>query len=128
MGRNVLLPRQAERLAHAAAIGRVESQARLDSFRDTASQLQFAARAWYTVAGAPAVNDVATKATDVVRKVKSGQPGDAAGPRRGRRLADIRFLLRPQSLGSFSSMRATLKGHVEEEGEDESGQAGRLAS
>jgi hypothetical protein len=125
-GRNVLLPRQAERLAHAAAIGRVESRARLDSFRDTASQLQFAARAWYTVAGAPAVNDVATKATEVVRKVKSGQPGDA-GPKRGR-LADIRFPLRPQSLGSFSPMRATLKGHVEEEGEDESGQAGRLAS
>ena len=126
-GRKVLLPRQAERLVHAAAIGRVESRARLDSFRDTASQLQFAARAWYTVAGAPAVNDVATKATDVVRNVKSGQRGDAAGPRRGR-LAEIRFLLSPQSLVSYRPMRAIPKGHVEQEGEDESGQAGRLAS
>jgi hypothetical protein len=126
-GRNVLLPRQTERLAHAAAIGRVESRAHLDSFRDSASQLQFAARAWYAVAGTPAVNDLATKATDLVRTKKSGQRGDAAGPRR-RRLADIRVLLSPQSLGWYSPLRATPKGHVEEEDEDESGEAGRLAS
>jgi hypothetical protein len=126
-GRNVLLPRQAERLAHAAAIGRVESRARLDSFRDTASQLQFAARAWYTVAGAPAVNDLATKASDVARTVKSGQLGDAAGRKRGR-LADIRVLLSAQSLGWYGPMQATPNGHLEEEGKDESGQAGRLAS
>jgi hypothetical protein len=126
-GRQVLLPRQAERLAHAAALGRVESRARLDSIRDTASQVQFAARAWYTVAGAPAVNDLATKATDVVRTVKSGQRGDAAGEKRGR-LVDIRILLRPQSLGWYGPMRPAPKGHGEEGDADGSGQAGRLAS
>jgi hypothetical protein len=124
--RNVLLPRQAERLAHAAALGRVESRARLDSLRDTASQVQFAARAWYTVAGAPAVNGLATKATDVLGTVKSGQRGEAARQKRGRRI-DIRVLLSPQTLGWYGPMRPAPKGPVEKD-EDESGHAGRLAS
>src|SRR5256712_7139653 len=56
---NVLLPREARRLAHAADAGRVGSRARLESLRDAAAHLQFAARAWYSAAGEPAVRGLA---------------------------------------------------------------------
>ena len=124
--RDVLLPRQAERMAHAAAVGRVGSRARLESLRDTASQLQFAARAWYTAAGAPAVNDLATKANAAVRTVRNGRGAEAPGlaPIRA---VDIRVLLSLQSIGWYGPMRPA---PMVREGEDEdaSGQAGRLAS
>ena len=109
--RDVLLPRQAERLAHAAAVGRVESRARLESLRDTASQLMFAARSWYVAAGAPAVNGLAAKASD-------------AG-----RMADIHLLVNAQSIGWYGPVRpaATVPTEEEEE-EDATGQADRLAS
>jgi hypothetical protein len=124
--RDVLLPRQAERLAHAAAVGRVGSRAGLESLRDTASQLQFAARAWYTAAGAPAVNDLATKATAAVRTVRSGRGAEAPGLAPSQAV-DIRVLLSAQSIGWYGPMRPapTVR---EEEDEDASGQADRLAS
>jgi hypothetical protein len=103
--RDVLLPRQAERLAHAASAGRVGSRARLESLRDTASQLQFAARSWYTAAGVPAVNALAANAAVL----------DAS------RVADIRVLLSARSLGSVPA-------EAEEEEEDAAGQTDRLAS
>jgi hypothetical protein len=93
--RDVLLPRQAERLAQATAAGRVGSRAGLESFRDTASQFQFAARAWYAVAGAPAVNDLATKAHAAVRTVTSGRSAEAPGLEQFRAV-DIQVLLSAQ--------------------------------
>jgi hypothetical protein len=109
--RDVLLPRQAERLAHATAAGRVESRARLESLRDTASQLVFAARSWYVAAGAPAVNGLAAKASD-------------AG-----RMADIHVLLKAQSIGWYGPLRPAATVSTEEEEEDDAtGQADRLAS
>jgi hypothetical protein len=124
--RDVLLPRQAERMAHAAAVGRVGSRARLESLRDTASQLQFAARAWYTAAGAPAVNDLATKANAAVRTVRNGRGAEAPGLAPSRAV-DIGVLLSAQSIGWYGPMRPA---PMVREGEDEdaSGQAGRLAS
>lgn len=124
--RDVLLPRQAERLAHAAAVGRVGSRAGLESLRDTVSQLQFAARAWYTAAGAPAVNDLATKATSAVRTVRSGRGAEAPGLAPSRAV-DIRALLSAQSIGWYGPMRPAPLVR-EEEDEDASGQADRLAS
>ena len=122
--RDVLLPRQAERLVRAAAGGRVESRARLERLRGTAEQLQFAARSWYAVAGAPAVNGIATKATEAVRTI--GRSAEEAELRPGR-MVDIRVLLSAQSLGRYGSMRPapTVNG---EEDEDDSEQTGRLAS
>jgi hypothetical protein len=123
--RDVLLPRQAERLARAAGAGRMESRARLESLRDTASQLQFAARAMYTVAGAPAVSDLAEKATDALRSAGTGQRA-AAGFASGK-VAEIRVLLSAQSIGWYGPIRPVPVDQGEED-EDESGQTGRLAS
>lgn len=123
--RDVLLPRQAERLAHAAAAGRVGSRAGLESLRDTASQLQFAARAWYTAAGAPAVNDLATKATTAVRSARTGRGAEAPG--RPSHAAKVRVLLSMQSIGWYGPLRPApvVRG---EEDEDASQQSDRLAS
>jgi hypothetical protein len=122
--RDVLVPRQAERLARAAANGRVESRARLETLRDTAALLQFAARSWYALAGAPAVDRAATKASETLRTI--GRSADEAELRPGR-MADIRILLSVQSLGWYGPMRAAPTVNAEED-EDESQQTGRLAS
>ena len=123
--RDVLLPRQAERVARAAAAGRVESRARLESLRDTASQLQFAARAMYTVAGAPAVSGIAEKATEAMRSAGGGQR--AAAEFASVKVAEIRVLLSAQSIGWYGTVNPAPVNQGEEEG-DESAQAGRLAS
>ncbi|GAC1637450.1 MAG: hypothetical protein NVS9B11_00430 [Candidatus Dormibacteraceae bacterium] len=123
--RDVVLPRQAERLAHAAAVGRIESRARLESFRDTASQLQFAARAWYAAAGEPALNGLAVKAADSVRAAKARQRAAQPAPER---VVDIHVLLSAQSIGWYGPMRPAPAVPAEEEEEDASGHAGRLAS
>lgn len=122
--RDVLLPNQAERLARAAATGRVESRARLETLRDTAAQLQFAARSWYAVAGATAVNGFATKATEVALAI--GRSAEEAELRPGR-MVDIRILLSAQSLGWYGPIRPAPTVRAEED-EDESQQTGRLAS
>jgi hypothetical protein len=123
--RDVVLPHQAERLAHVAAAGRMGSRARLESLRDTASQLQFAARAWYTAAGAPAVNDLAMKATTAVRSVRAGRGAEAPGLRS--HAAEVRVLLSTQSIGWYGPVRSApvVRG---EEDEDASQQSDRLAS
>ncbi len=124
--RDVLLPRQAERLAHAAAVGRVGSREGLESLRDTASQLQFAARAWYTAAGAPAVNDLATKATTAVRSARTGRGAEAPGLASSQDV-DIRVLLSAQSIGWYGPVRPAPPVR-EGEDEDASQQTDRLAS
>ena len=123
--RDVLLPGQAVRLATAAAAGRVESRARLESLRDSLYQLKFAARAMYTVAGAPAVSGLAEKANDALRSAGGGQR--AAAGFASSKVAEIRILLNAQSIGWYGSVRpvSVVQG---EEDEDESGQTGRLAS
>jgi hypothetical protein len=123
--RDVLLPDQAQRLANVTAAGRIESRARLESLRDTASQLQFAARAMYTVAGAPALSGLAERATDAVRSAGDGQRA-AAGFATGK-VAEIRVLLNAQSIGWYGPVgpAPVVQG---EEDEDEPGQTGRLAS
>jgi hypothetical protein len=123
--RDVLLPRQGERLARAAEVGRIGSRAGLESLRDTAAQLQFAARAWYTAAGAPAVNDLATKATTAVRSVRAGRGAEAPGLQS--RAAQVRVLLSAQSIGWYGPLRPD-PGVRGEEDEDASQQTDRLAS
>jgi hypothetical protein len=124
--RDVLLPRQAERMGHAATAGRVGSRTRLESLRDTAAQLQFAARAWYTAAGAPAVNDLAVRAGAAVRTVRTGRGVEASGLAPSQ-ADDIRILPSAQSIGWYGAMRPASMAR-EEGNEDASGQADRLAS
>ena len=125
--RDVMLPHQAARLARAAAAGRVGSRAGLESLRDTASQLQFAARAWYVAAGAPAVDGLAVKATETVRTIGSGRSDDGAPDVTAGRAVDIRVLASALSIGWYGPMRpaSTVQG---DEDEDESRQTDRLAS
>lgn len=120
--RDVLLPREARRLAHAATVGRVESRARLESLRDTALHLQFAARAWYAAAGAPAVQELATKATEAIRSAAAGG--------REVRMADINVPLTASSIGSYGPLRLHPAGKAEDEEEEQdvSRETDRLAS
>jgi hypothetical protein len=125
--RDVMLPQQAARLARAAEAGRGGSLAGLESLRDTASQLQFAARAWYVAAGAPAVNGLAGRATETVRTIGRGRSDDGAPDVTTGRLVDIHVLMSAQSIGWYGPMRPASTVQAEE-GEDESQQTGRLAS
>jgi hypothetical protein len=125
--RDVVYPREAQRLAHAAEVGRVESRARLDSLRDLTLHLQFAARAWYAAAGAPALNDFGVKAADAVRvAAAAGKRGvEAARPTPGQ-VVDIQALMNAQSIGWYGPMTSLPpKG---EQGGAESQRSDRLAS
>ena len=124
--RDVLLPRQVERIARTASAGGGESRVRLESLRDTALQLQFAARSWYAAAGAPAVNGLGLKAYEAVANIGSGRHAAAFELEPGR-MVDIHVLLSPQPIGWYGSTRPAPTDHAEED-EDESGQTGRLAS
>jgi len=125
--RDVVLPRQAERLAQAAAAGGVVSRARLELLRDTASQLQYAARSWYAAAGAPALDGLAAIAAEAMRTASSAQAEPAA--LEASRTADIHVLLSGQSIGWYGPLRpvAAVTDEEEEEG-DATGQTDRLAS
>jgi hypothetical protein len=60
--------------------GRAGSRAGLDSLRDLAGQLGYAARAWYVAAGEPMVSDIANRAGETARL---GQVIDIQTHRRG---------------------------------------------
>jgi hypothetical protein len=123
--RKVMWPRQAEQLADATAAGRLESGAKLETLRDTAAQLQFAAHAWCTAAGAPAVSELAARASEAVRTARSAQR-EAVELSPGR-VADIHVLLSAQPVGSHGPIRPAPAVQAEED-ENESGPTGRLAS
>src|SRR5207237_2280401 len=65
--RDVMLPREARRLAKAAEAGKLDSRTRLEALREASAHLQYAARAWYAAAGEPAINGIAIKATGAAR-------------------------------------------------------------
>jgi hypothetical protein len=93
---DVIVPREKERLTHAAAAGRFSSRARLESLRDATAHLQFAARAWYAAAGEPAVNELALRARRGLRpaRLRAGQ------------IVDIQALLSAQSIGWYGPLSA----------------------
>jgi hypothetical protein len=126
--RDVMLPQQVARLAHAASVGGVESRAGLESLRDTAAQLRFAARAWYLAAGAPAVNTLSAKAGEAVRTIGSAGSEEGAPDAAPGRVVDIRVLVSALSSGWYGPTRPVSVVQAEEEDEDESQQTGRLAS
>ncbi len=108
--RNVLLPREARRLAHAAHAGRGGSRARLESLRDAAAHLQFAAQAWYAAAGEPAVSGLAeglaVKANDAVRSARAASRGLRPPVLRPGQVIDIQALLSAQSIGWYGPLSA----------------------
>jgi hypothetical protein len=117
--RDVMLPSQTQRLARAAAAGRVESRARMESMRDATAHLQHAARAWYAAAGEPVVNELAVKAQRSLRpaRLRAGQ------------IVDIQALLAAQSIGWYGPLSAGPTPSPEENDVAESPQrSDRLAS
>ncbi|HUZ86669.1 MAG TPA: hypothetical protein VNF26_06910 [Candidatus Baltobacterales bacterium] len=101
--RNVLLPKEAARFARAAQNGRVESRTRLESLRDTTDQLQFAARAWYTAAGAPAVSGLAQKAAATVRNAQAARRLHEVAESTAK-VVHIKALLGAQSIGWYGPL------------------------
>jgi hypothetical protein len=98
--RDVLVPRQADRLAQAAVAGRVQSRARLETLRDATAHLQFAARSWYAAAGEPAINDLASRTARAARRTLRPvalRPGE---------VIDIQALLGAQSIGWYGPLTA----------------------
>src|SRR5947209_18763692 len=104
--RDVMLPREARRLARAAHGSRSGSRARLDSLRDATSHLQFAARAWYAAAGEPAISGVAGKAMGAMRTARSERRGMRAATLRPGQVIDIQALLNAQSIGWYGPLSA----------------------
>ena len=94
--RDVMLPRQARRLANAAVAGRVGSRARLESLREASAHLHYAARAWYVAAGKPAINGLVVKAQRELRPVTL----------RPDQVVDIQALLSAQSIGWYGPLSA----------------------
>jgi hypothetical protein len=95
--RDVMVPGGARHVAHAAAVGRLESRARLGDLREATAHLQYAARAWYAAAGEPAINELASRASVAMRS--------AGAVRRARlragQVIDIQALLNAQSIGWY---------------------------
>ena len=116
--RDVFAPRQARLFAHVAASGRAGSRTRLESLRETTAQLRYAAKAWYVAAGAPALQVVASRASDL---------RGSATELSTERMADIRVLLSAQSIGWYGSLRPRVTA-TEEEDRDGTRQTDRLAS
>jgi hypothetical protein len=119
--RNVMMPLHRRRLAEAARAGHVGSRARLESLRDTAAQLQFAARAWYAAAGEPAVSGLASRARVAGRSLRpvALRPGQ---------VVDIQALLSAQSIGWYGPLMAPPESPRGENDADQPQQTDRLAS
>jgi hypothetical protein len=127
--RNVMLPREARRLALAAQAGRVGSRARLESWRDATAHLEYAARAWYAAAGEPAVNGLAVKANGAVRSARAARRGLRPAALRPGEVIDIQALLSAQSIGWYGPLSAgPTQPPRGEHGATEPPQTDRLAS
>src|SRR5205814_9304180 len=123
--RDVMLPREARRLAHAALVGRVESRSRLEGMREATAHLQYAARAWYAAAGQPAINGLAGKATGAVRTARAAQ----RGLRPAGQVVDIQAILSAQSIGWYGPFSTVPVPPLEGDHDvAESEQSDRLAS
>lgn len=124
-GRAVLLPRETRRMARLAAAGRVQSRAGLEALRETAAQLQFAARAWYVAAGEPAFQSIATRAAGALHTAAVAGKGIATPE--SAQVVDIQVLLSAQSIGWYGPLMAP---NISSEGEGDVAEprSDRLAS
>jgi hypothetical protein len=116
--RGVVVARQTGRLAHDGAVSGAQSGARLDTLRDATAHLRFAARSWYTAAGQPVINELASRtARAATRRVLS--PGE---------VVDIQALLSAQSIGWYGPLTAGQLPSPGERDAAESQRSDRLAS
>lgn len=103
--RNVMLPREARRMARAAQAGKAGSRARLEALREATAHLQFAARAWYDGAGQPALSGLALKAGGAVQAARAAGRGLGTTSLNGE-VVDIQALLGAQSIGWYGPLIA----------------------
>jgi hypothetical protein len=124
--RDLMLPLEAHRLARAAAVGRSSSQARLEALRDASAHLQYAAGAWYTAAGEPAINGIAVMAGDAARAAQRSLRPVRLRPGQ---VIDIRALLSAQTIGWYGPMNpAPMPQPLGELDDPEPQESDRLAS
>jgi hypothetical protein len=104
--RNVMLPRQAQRMASAAQAGKDGSRARLEALREVTAHLQFAARAWYDGAGQPALNGLTARAGDAMHTALAAGRALHTPALQGGEVVDIQGLLSVQSIGWYGPLIA----------------------
>jgi len=126
--RDVMVPREARRLAQAAQTGRVESRARLEGLRDATAHLNYAARSWYAAAGEPAINGLAIKAGSAVRTARAAKQGLKPSALLPEQVIDIQALMSAQSLGWYGPLNAGPKQSPGKQDDAESQRSDRLAS
>jgi hypothetical protein len=125
--REVLLPRQARRVARAAAAGEAGSRAGLEAIRDAAAELGFAARSWYTAAGAPAVEGFTARAVQAVKSAAAAQRARVLAGFGSDHVIDIQGLISAQSIGWYRPIISGLAEAALTDEEDGTG-SDRLAS
>jgi hypothetical protein len=121
--RDVGLPRAEKRLALAAAVGRVETKVWLDSVRETAHEVETAARATYS-GTAPDINKLALRVAAILNGVVDAEQRIVSEKKDLAQVVDIQALRIAQSLGRPGPETST------DEKEDKNGfeHTGRLAS
>jgi hypothetical protein len=120
--RDVMVPREAHRIARAAKAGRVGSHARLDSLRDATAHLHFAARTWYAAAAEPALSGFA------FRTVRAARRRLKPVALRAGEVVDIQALLGAQSIGWYGPLSTGPAMPPGEHDAAESQRSDRLAS
>lgn len=128
--RDVLVPGQRTMLATAARSGRSRSRASLESLRDSAAHLQYAALSWYAAAGQPAVNGITGKATSAMRQAQHARRALGPVTARAGHVVDIRGVLNAQSIGWYGPFMAapTATGEGENDEPESQQRSDRLAS
>ena len=121
--RDVGLPRAEKRLALAAAMGRVETKVWLESVRETAHEVELAARNRYA-GTAPEVNKLALRVAAILNGVVEAEQRIVSGKQNLAQVVDIQALRIAQSLGRLGPETST------DEKEEENGpeHTDRLAS
>lgn len=104
--RDVFVPREKTRIARAALASRSHSRSGLESLRDIAAHLQYAAMAWYAAAGQPAVSEIAVKANGAVQQARQAQRALRPVTSKAGQVVDIRALVNAQSIGWYGPMLA----------------------
>jgi hypothetical protein len=118
------LPRAEERLAMAAAVGRVETKVLLEAVRETARELESGART-VVAASAPEVNKLALRVAAILNGVTEAEQRVSPSAGNLAQVIDIQALRVAQSLGRFGRAQSTEK---KDEIENDAKDPDRLAS
>jgi len=106
--RDIGLPRAEERLALAAAVGRVETKVLLDAVRETAREVETGARD-LVAASSPEVNKLALRVAAILNGVTEAEKRVSPSAEILAQVVDIQALRIAQSLGRFGRAQSTEK-------------------